>query len=358
MNLPKMPYNISNGERNMIFQDKTILITGGTGSLGKSLVRRIMTGELGEPERIIIFSRDEDKQHQMRLEWKGLAAATDDVLYRNAEGILDFRIGDVKDYESIVRSVREAEVIIHAAALKQVPVCEYFPYESVKTNILGMQNIIRVINENENKVEIVLAVSTDKACKPINTYGMCKAIQERLTIQANLNSEHTKFICVRYGNVIASRGSVIPLFREQIRNGGPVTITTKEMTRFWLTLDTAADIIFDALHFAHAGEIYIPDVPSANIMDLAEVMIRERNIDIEFTGIRPGEKIHEILISEEEIPRTIKRGNYYVICPILPELQEEKIGKHILTKELSSADRTMSKGELEAFGRKERILDI
>lgn len=342
----------------MIFQDKTILITGGTGSLGKNLVRRIMTGDSGIPKKIIIFSRDEDKQYQMRLEWKGLAAATDDVLYRNAEGILDFRIGDVKDYESIVRSVREAEIIIHAAALKQVPVCEYFPYESVKTNILGMQNIIRVINENENKVEIVLAVSSDKACKPINTYGMCKAIQERLTMQANLNSEHTKFICVRYGNVIASRGSVIPLFREQIRNRGAVTITTKEMTRFWLTLDTAVNTIFDALRFAHAGETYIPDVPSANIMDLAEAMIRERKIDIEFTGIRPGEKIHEILISEEEIPRTIKRGNYYVICPILPELQKEKIEKPVLSKELSSADRIMSKGELEAFGEKEGILDF
>ena len=218
--------------------------------------------------------------------------------------------------------------------------------------------MIQAVKENGGKVEVLLGVSTDKACKPINTYGMCKAIQERLIIQANLNSGNTKFICVRYGNVVASRGSVIPLFREQIGNGGPVTITAKEMTRFWLTLDTAADIIFDAIRFAHAGDIYIPDVPSINIMDLAEIMIGGRKRDIEFTGIRPGEKIHEILISEEEISRTIKRGNYYVICPILPELRKEKIEKPALAKEFSSANHVMSKSELKAFLERERQLDF
>ncbi len=356
MNLPKMQSNISNGESKMIFQDKTILITGGTGSLGKSLVRRIMTGEAGKPKKIIIFSRDEDKQHSMKLEWKNMKVATDEVFYHNFDEILVFQIGNVKDYETVVGAVKDAEIVIHAAALKQIPVCEYFPFESVKTNIVGAQNIIQAVKENEKKVEVLLAVSTDKACKPVNTYGMCKAIQERLIIQANLNSGNTKFICVRYGNVIASRGSVVPLFREQIRNRGPVTITTKEMTRFWLSLDTAVDIVFDAIRFAYAGDIYIPDVASANIMDLAEVMIGDRKIHIEFTGIRPGEKVHEILISEEEISRTIKRGNYYVICPILPELQKEKAEKPTLTKELSSADRTMSKSELKAFWEKEGLL--
>ena len=356
MNSLKMPYNISNGERNMIFQGKTILITGGTGSLGKALVRRIMTGKLGEPKKVIIFSRDEDKQYWMKLEWKNMKAATDEVFYHNFEEILDFRIGDVKDYESLVGAVKEAEIIIHAAAIKQVPVCEYFPYESVKTNILGVQNIIRAIGENENRVETVLAVSTDKACKPINTYGMCKALQERLVIQANLNSVNTRFICVRYGNVVVSRGSVIPLFKEQIRNGGPVTITTREMTRFLLTLDTAVDIIFDALRFANPGDTYVPDVPSVNIVDLAELMIGERRIDIETIGMRPGEKIQEILISEEEIPRTIKRGDYYVICPVLPEIRRGEIGKPALTKEFSSADQTMSKSELKTFLEKEGLL--
>ena len=295
----------------MIFQDKSVLITGGTGSLGKTLVRSILSGRYGKPKEVIVFSRDEDKQYAMQLEWKSLKVATDDVMYYNAEA-LSFRIGDVRDYESVVRAVKEADIIINAAALKQVPVGEYFPWESVKTNILGAQNIIRALMENENDVRTVMAISTDKACKPVNTYGMCKAIQERLIVEANLIYPKTRFICVRYGNVAGSRGSVIPLFQEQIRNGGPVTITSKEMTRFILTLDTATSIIFEALRSARAGDIYVPDLPSANILDLAEVMIGKRNIEIKIIGMRPGEKIHEILISEEEIPRTIRRGDYYV----------------------------------------------
>jgi len=342
----------------MIFQDKTVLITGGTGSLGKALVRQIMSGKRGEPKKIIVFSRDEDKQHSMKLEWKNIKVATDEVVYRNFEETLDFRIGDVRDYESLSKAVKDADIVIHAAALKQVPVCEYFPIESIKTNVIGAQNVIQAAKANGEKVEVVLGVSTDKACKPINTYGMCKAIQERLMVQANLDSGHTRFICVRYGNVIASRGSVIPLFKEQIRNGGPVTITVKEMTRFWLTLDTAVTIIFDALHSAQPGDIYVPDVPSANIVDLAEVMIGDRKVGIQFTGIRPGEKLHEILISEEEITRTIKRDDYYVICPMLPELQGENIAKHILAKEFSSADHVMNKSELKSFLQKEGHLDF
>ncbi len=342
----------------MIFQDKTILITGGTGSLGKNLVRKILTGNLGMPRKVIIFSRDEDKQYLMRLEWKNIKVATDDMLYHNAEEILDFRIGDVRDYESVLNSIQDAEIIIHASALKQVPVCEYFPYESVKTNLLGAQNIIRAVMEKKNGIETVLAVSSDKACKPINVYGMCKAIQERLVIEANLRCPNTKFICARYGNVVASRGSVIPLFKEQIKNGGPITITMKEMTRFLLTLDTASTIIFDALRLGKAGDIYVPDLPSANILDLAEIMIGDRKIDIQFTNIRPGEKIHEILVSEEEIPRTIKRDNYYIVRPVLPEIRGADITESVLTKELSSADRTMTKKELKNFLENEGLIDI
>jgi FlaA1/EpsC-like NDP-sugar epimerase len=332
-------------ENKMIFRNKTVLITGGTGSLGKCLVRRIMTGSLGTPKKVIIFSRDEDKQYQMKL-------ATDDVYYHNFEELLDFRIGDVRDFESVTRSVKEAEIIIHAAALKQVPVCEYFPHESVKTNLLGAQNIIRAIIENQNCVETVIAISSDKACKPINVYGMCKAIQERLLIEANLRCSNTKFICARYGNVAASRGSVIPLFQEQIKNGGPVTITVKEMTRFLLTLEQATDIIFDAIRGGKAGDTYVPILDSFSVMDLAEVMIGNKNIDIELIGIRPGEKIHEILISEEEISRTVKQGKYYVIRPILPELRRA-VNKPALNKELSSANQKMSKKELRAFLKKE-----
>ena len=342
----------------MIFQDKTVLITGGTGSLGKTLVRHIMSGKWGEPRKIIVFSRDEDKQHSMKLEWKSIKVATDEVFYCNYAEVLDFRVGDVRDFESLNEAVRDSDVVVHAAALKQVPVCEYFPVESIKTNIMGAQNVIRAARANEDRVEVVLGVSTDKACKPVNSYGMCKAMQERLMVQANLDSTRTRFICVRYGNVVASRGSVIPLFKEQISNGGPVTITVKEMTRFWLTLSTAVAIIFDALHSAQPGDIYVPDVPSANVVDLAEVMIGDRDVGIQFTGIRPGEKLHEILVSEEEISRTIKRGDYYVICPILPELQREKIAAPALAGEFSSADRVMSKRDLKAFLQKEGHLDF
>ncbi|MFC1900301.1 polysaccharide biosynthesis protein [Chloroflexota bacterium] len=332
----------------MVFQDKTVLITGGTGSLGKNLVRHIMEGKLGKPKKAIIFSRDEDKQFNMELEWRNLKAATDDVFYDTDE-ILTFQIGDVRDYESVVRAVKQADIIIHAAALKQVPIGENFPYESVKTNILGIQNIIRAIIENDTHVDTVLVISTDKACKPVNTYGMCKAIQERLAVEANRLCPDTRFIGVRYGNVAASRGSIIPLFQEQIKNGGPLTITREDMTRFILTLETAIDIIMEAIGSAEAGDIYVPDLPSHKVTDLADVLIGDRDVKIDIIGVRPGEKIHEILISEEEIPRTIKRGNYYVICPILPKLRKQEIGKPALSEEYSSANCCMSTEELKKF---------
>ena len=298
----------------MAFQDKTVLITGGTGSLGKSLVRRIMTGKYGKPRQIIVFSRDEDKQYAMELEWKNLTTATDAIFYQ-PDKILSFQIGDVRDYESVARVVKRADIIIHAAALKQVPIAENFPFECVKTNVFGIQNIIRAIIETSNSVSTLVSISTDKACKPVNTYGMCKAIQERLTIEANRLCPNTRFICVRYGNVAASRGSIIPLFKEQIKNGGPVTITLEDMTRFLLSLDTAIDTIVEAILYADRGEIYVPDLPSVKVLDMVKAMIGDRNIEIKTIGVRPGEKIHEILISEEEIPRTMKRGNHYVILP-------------------------------------------
>lgn len=324
-----------------VLQDKIVVITGGTGSLGKVLTRQILTGYAGKPKKIIIFSRDEAKQHFMRLEYLDKKGATDEVIYNNFKQLLEFRIGDIRDYHSVCSLLSEADIVINAAALKQVPTCEYFPFEAVQTNIVGPENIIRAIQENHLKVETVVGVSTDKACKPVCVMGMTKALQERIFINANLTVPTTRFICVRYGNVLASRGSVIPLFLQQIKNGGPVTITTKEMTRFLLPLERAVNIVLDAIGEANPGEMYIPKVPSARIIDIAKVLIEDRPIKIKIIGIRPGEKIHEVMVSEEEAWRTYTRGRYYVIKPILPELMTKEGNKKALNKEYSSADSIM-----------------
>lgn len=323
-------------------QGKTVLVTGGTGSLGKVLTRRLLTGELGQPKKIIIFSRDEAKQHDMRLHYKNRVAATDEIVYRNFQDLLEFVIGDVRDFHSVSSVVRRADVVFNAAALKQVPTCEYFPFEAVQTNIAGPENIVRAIREHQLPVDTVVGVSTDKACKPVNVMGMTKAIQERVFITANLSCPNTRFICVRYGNVLASRGSVIPLFHEQIKSGGPVTITTPDMTRFLLSLDQAVDTIFAAVKEAYKGETYIPRVPAAKMWDLAKALVGERQIDIKVTGIRPGEKIHEILISDEERHRTVDRGRFYAIQSILPELHSQGAKFAGLEGEYSSGTETMS----------------
>jgi UDP-glucose 4-epimerase len=302
---------------------KRVLVTGGTGSLGSILVRRLLHGDLGRPEAIVVFSRDEAKQHAMRLALAQQAAATDEVIYSDWQRIVRFQIGDVADEASIRAALRGTHVVFNAAALKQVPTCEYFPAQAVRTNVLGPQQLVRAIGEGMLPVEAVIGVSTDKACKPVNVMGMTKALQERVFIQANLDCAPTRFVAARYGNVLASRGSVIPLFHEQIRRGGPVTLTTREMTRFLMTLDQAVDTIFAALKEAGPGEIYVPRVPSARMVDLAAALIGDRPIETVVTGIRPGEKVHEILVSEEESYRTIARGDYLVIKPMLPELAGE-----------------------------------
>jgi UDP-glucose 4-epimerase len=289
-----------------------------------------------------VFSRDEAKQHYMRVEYHKRHALTDDIIYQNYRDLLKFQIGDVRDYWSVLHAVRDADVVIHAAALKQVPSCEYFPDQAVATNVLGAENVARAVREAGTAVETVIGVSTDKACKPINVMGMTKAIMERIMTEANLRCPTTRFACVRYGNVIASRGSVVPLFQEQIDNGGPLTITMKEMTRFLLSLDRAVDTVLAAVEGAKPGEIYVPIVPAARVLDLAEVMIGTRPIQIVYTGIRPGEKVHEILVSEEEAYRTIRRGDYYVVRPMLPELLGDSQVEPALTGEYSSSDVTMT----------------
>jgi UDP-glucose 4-epimerase len=339
-----------------MLENKRILITGGTGSLGQVLVRRLLTGELGQPRKIIVFSRDEAKQHAMRVEYMHRQSATDEIIYRNFEQLLEFRIGDVRDFHSLSGVLRDADIVFNAAALKQVPTCEYYPFEAVQTNIGGPENAVRAIREHHLPVQTVVGISTDKACKPVNVMGMTKALQERVFIRANMDCPDTRFICVRYGNVLASRGSVIPLFHEQVRNGGPVTITTPEMTRFLLSLNQAVDTIFTALREGRRGETYIPRVPSANMVDLARTLIGKRPIEIVFTGIRPGEKVHEILVSEEERYRTVERGNYYVILPILPELRFSNEVINPLADEYSSAHHVMDRPSLEALLRKQCLM--
>jgi len=325
-----------------LFKDKVVLITGGTGSLGKVLTRRLLSNQSDSPRKIIIFSRDEAKQHFMRVEYQQKMKATDEIIYRDFERLVEFRIGDVRNYNSVCAALNGVDIVVNAAALKQVPSCEYFPSEAVQTNIGGAENIVRAISQNHIPVETVVGVSTDKACKPVNVMGMTKALQERVFINANVEIPQTRFVCVRYGNVLASRGSVIPLFHEQIKSGGPVTITTDDMTRFLLSLDRAVDTILAALENAYRGEIYVPRVPSSRIVDVATALIEDRDIKIIVTGIRPGEKVHEILVSNEEAWNTYDRGEHYAIKPMLPELWQEEPGLDALQKEYSSGDSVLS----------------
>ena len=335
---------------------KRILVTGGTGSLGKVLVRRLLAGEMGKPESVVVFSRDEARQHFMRLEFQHAREGTDEIIYQDSERILQFRIGDVRDFHSVASALRDADVVINAAAMKQVPTCEYFPYEAVRTNIDGAENIVRAIQELRIPVETVVGVSTDKACKPVNTMGMTKAIQERIFVQGNMRCDGTRFVCVRYGNVLASRGSVIPLFHDQIRRGGPVTITTTDMTRFLISLDQAVDTVFAVIRTGKRGETYVPNAPSALVVDVATALIGDRKIRQKVTGIRPGEKTHEIMVSDEESYRTVERGDWYAILPMLPEIAGDLPSDPVLKKEFSSADTVMTLKETKALLEKHKLM--
>ena len=326
----------------MIFQGKRILVTGGTGSMGRTFVRRVLNGKHGAPRKVIVFSRDEAKQHDMRMSYLHRTVTTDETIFRNFMSVLEFRIGDVRDYATVCSAVKDADIVVNAAALKQVPTCEYFPHQAIDTNCLGASNIVRAIGENGYPVRTVVAISTDKACKPVNVMGMTKSLQERIFIAANVLNPRTRFVCVRYGNVLASRGSVIPLFHDQIRNGGPVTITDPAMTRFLLSLDQAVDTVFTALKDAKPGETYVPDAPSATVENVARALIGKRPIETRIIGVRPGEKMHEIMVSEEEAHHCVKRGKYFAILPMLPELAPRaREGRRELTKEFSSADNVL-----------------
>ena len=293
-----------------IINGKTILITGGTGSFGKVCVKTLL--EKHNPKTVRIYSRDELKQWEMEKKFKS--------------DKLRFFIGDVRDYERLKRACEGVDVIIHAAALKQVPAAEYNPMEAVKTNIGGAMNVINAALDNN--IPRVIALSTDKAAAPVNTYGATKLVSDKLFIQSNAYrgpNRDTRFSVVRYGNVIASRGSVIPLFRVQ-RATGELTITHPEMTRFWITLPQSVEFVLSSIEIMQGGEMFVPKIPSMKIMDLAKVMAPEASCRI--VGIRPGEKLHECLITKEEGRHTYEMKDRYVVLAASPIGWDNNIKKY------------------------------
>jgi UDP-N-acetylglucosamine 4,6-dehydratase len=281
----------------MNWTEQVILITGGTGSFGKKFVE-MMLAEY-HPAKLIVFSRDELKQHEMR------------VAGFNHPSMRYF-IGDVRDVDRLRRAMHGVDIVVHAAALKQVPACEYNPMEAIKTNILGSSNVVdAALDANVKKV---LALSTDKAVNPINLYGATKLAAEKLFIQSNsyAGGMATRFSCVRYGNVVGSRGSVVPIFLQQ-KASGKLTITDEHMTRFWLTLEQGVRFVILCVEKMHGGEVFVPKIPSMKIVDLARAIAP--GINLEVVGIRPGEKLHEVLISEDESRSTVEMENMYVVQP-------------------------------------------
>ena len=284
----------------MNWSEQVVLVTGGTGSFGKKFVE-IMLREY-RPQRLVIFSRDELKQHDMR------AGGFDHPSLR-------YFIGDVRDPGRLQRALAGVTVVVHAAALKQVPACEYNPFEAIQTNIMGGRNVIDAAIDQG--VQRILALSTDKAVNPINLYGATKLCAEKMFVQANAyaGSQETRFSCARYGNVVGSRGSVIPVFMEQ-RKRGRITLTDPRMTRFWLTLEHGVRFVISAVEQMHGGEIFVPKIPSMRLVDLAEAIAP--GCAVECIGIRPGEKLHEVLLSEDEARNAVELEEMYIVQPSHP----------------------------------------
>jgi UDP-N-acetylglucosamine 4,6-dehydratase len=284
------------------WHDSVVLITGGTGSFGKKFTEIQLREH--HPKKLIIFSRDELKQHEMRQ------------VFPDGPGTpMRYFIGDVRDRERLERAFHGVDIVVHAAALKQVPTCEYNPFEAVQTNIVGARNVIdAAIDQN---VKRVMALSTDKAVNPVNLYGATKLCAEKLFVDGNAYSVEGGpcFSCTRYGNVVGSRGSVVPVFLAQRRNGS-ITVTDPRMTRFWVTLDQGVRFVIRCVEYMHGGEIFVPKIPSMNIMDLAEAVAP--GCRVEQIGIRPGEKVHEVLVSEDEARHTVELEDMYVIQPNHP----------------------------------------
>jgi UDP-N-acetylglucosamine 4,6-dehydratase/5-epimerase len=281
----------------MNWKDQVVLVTGGTGSFGKKFTKILL--EEKQPKKVIIFSRDELKQHEMQ------------VGGYNQENLRYF-IGDIRDRERLLRALHGVDVVVHAAALKQVPACEYNPMEAIKTNIMGTANVVEAALDAG--VKKVMTISTDKAVSPANLYGATKLAAEKLTIQSNAYAagSATRYSCVRYGNVVGSRGSVVPLFLKQ-RGNGKITITDDRMTRFWLSLDQGVRFVISCIEQMEGGEVFIPKIPSTKVTDLARAVAPQAELDI--IGIRPGEKLHEMLISEDEARNSVELDKMFVVQP-------------------------------------------
>ena len=284
-----------------IFKGKTLLITGGTGSFGNAVLNRFLQTDIGE---IRIFSRDEKKQDDMRHEFQ---AKMPEVAEK-----IKFYIGDVRDLASVKNAMHDVDYIFHAAALKQVPSCEFFPIEAVKTNVLGTENVLTAAIEAG--VKNVVCLSTDKAAYPVNAMGTSKAMMEKVIVAKSRTTKKTKICCTRYGNVMCSRGSVIPLWIEQIREGNPITLTDGKMTRFIMSLDEAVDLVLFAFENGEAGDILVQKAPACTIQTQAEAVCELFNGDknnIKTIGIRHGEKMYETLLTNEECANAIDMGNFY-----------------------------------------------
>lgn len=281
----------------MNWSEQVVMVTGGTGSFGKKFVE-VMLSQY-RPKKLVVFSRDELKQHEMRV------SGFDHTSLR-------YFIGDVRDPGRLERALAGVTVVVHAAALKQVPACEYNPFEAIQTNIIGGRNVIdAAINQG---VRRILALSTDKAVNPINLYGATKLCAEKMFVQANAyaGAQDTRFSCARYGNVVGSRGSVVPVFLEQ-RKRGKITVTDPRMTRFWITLEQGVRFVVQCIEKMQGGEIFVPKIPSMRLTDMAETIAP--GCQVEYIGVRPGEKLHEVLVSEDEARNTVEMDDMFVIQP-------------------------------------------
>lgn len=305
-----------------IFKDKVLLISGGTGSFGNAVLKRFLTTDIKE---IRIFSRDEKKQDDMRHEYQ--------AKYPEVAHKIKFFIGDVRNLESCRSAIPGTDYIFHAAALKQVPSCEFFPMEAVRTNVIGTDNVLTAAIEA--KVKSVICLSTDKAAYPINAMGITKAIEEKVAIAKSRYSGDTKICCTRYGNVMCSRGSVIPLWIEQIRNGNPITLTEPSMTRFIMSLDEAVDLVLFAFEHGSNGDILVQKAPACTIQTQAEAVCElfgGKKEEIKVIGIRHGEKMYETLLTKEEAAKAVDMGNFYRVPADNRDLNYDKFFKEGDTK--------------------------